>query len=175
MLNILSIDGGGGRGVMEAMILDDIMRMVTLMITEPQPELAEIIETTNDEARKSLYQNPSNHLTEEKRLGFRGKLEKFKEEDVIHPTEIFDMIAGTSTGSLMAFALLGGNKILNRGESQSHTMSLKDIIEMYKTATPKIFDPEHGESDGLNNRIDRWKTKTATRKRQDKRYCGIFS
>ena len=32
----------------------------------------------------------------------------------IHPTEVFDMIAGTSVGALMAFALVGG-KACNSG------------------------------------------------------------
>ena len=71
-LNILSIDGGGSRGVMEAMLLDDVMRLVTLVKSNPQPNL---VDEFGD-------------------LGFREKLEKIEEKEVIHPTKIFDMIAG---------------------------------------------------------------------------------
>ena len=48
----------------------------------------------------------SSAIIEQKKIdiGFRAKLEEI--DDVIHPTEIFDMCAGTSTGSLIAFALV---------------------------------------------------------------------
>ena len=126
-LNVLSIDGGGSRGVMEAMILDDLMRLVTLMIRNPIGlEITNItgeVKNTNDEYNKVIEREAqsTSWLTGAKNWilrrppaspkncrSFRQKLEEIKENDLIHPTEIFDIIAGTSTGSLIAFALVDG-------------------------------------------------------------------
>jgi hypothetical protein len=43
----------------------------------------------------------------EDRLNFAELLESVTQP--IHPTEVFDMIVGTSTGALISFALVGGN------------------------------------------------------------------
>ena len=157
---------------MEAMLLDDVMRLVTLMKNDPQPELIELIATMNDDARESLrreqeekeqrennvgwaeyhfrslynYFRPTNHpkVKDLGKFGFREKLEEIEEKEVIHPTKIFDMIAGTSTGSLMAFALVAGVNI----EGERAPMSVERIIEMYKEVTPKIFHDRHRRKDG---------------------------
>ena len=60
-INILSFDGGGSRGVMEVMILDDFMRLATLM--KPSKEetnlsifaisLKTIINKLGDEQKKN--------------------------------------------------------------------------------------------------------------------------
>ena len=35
-INVLSFDGGGSKGVMEAIILEDIMNTTTLLVKEPK-------------------------------------------------------------------------------------------------------------------------------------------
>ena len=45
------------------------------------------------------------------------------------------MIVGTSTGALIAFALVGGKEV--NGERQP--MTCNEIIELYKELSPKIF------------------------------------
>ena len=92
-LNILSFDGGGTLGVMEMVILEDIMNAATLLKTNPkaiQPFLASDTLFDLSAERESFSQLLSTV------------------EDSIHPTEVFDMIVGTSTGSLISFALVGG-------------------------------------------------------------------
>ena len=92
-LNILSFDGGGTLGVMEMVILEDIMNTATLLKTNPkaiQPFLASDTLFDLSAERESFSQLLSTV------------------EDSIHPTEVFDMIVGTSTGSLISFALVGG-------------------------------------------------------------------
>ena len=190
-LNILSIDGGGSRGVMEAMLLDDVMRLVTLMKKDPQPELVDLIATMNDGAKETLqreqeekekrennvgwaayhfrsmynYFRPTNRpkVKELGNLGFRRKLEEIEEKEVIHPTEIFDMIAGTSTGSLMAFALVAGANIVG----QRAQMSIERIIEMYKKATPNIFHDRHVRKGDFKDGQLRYWSGQPVRKAQD--------
>ena len=71
MINVLSFDGGGSRGVMEVMILDDFMRLVTMMKNNPDANLGYKLK---DKTR------------------FKEMLAKI--EDPIHPTDIFDCIVG---------------------------------------------------------------------------------
>ena len=50
------------------------------------------------------------------------------------------MIVGTSTGSLIAFALVGGNIIKkSNGAIQKEPMPVKEVIQMFKKMTPRIF------------------------------------
>ena len=50
------------------------------------------------------------------------------------------MIVGTSTGSLIAFALVGGNTVKkSNGEIQREPMPVKEVIQMFKKMTPRIF------------------------------------
>ena len=143
-LNLLGFDGGGSRGVMEAMILDDFMRLVTKMTKDPArfKNLPELIRGRN-KCRKGS--NSGNASDEELNLGqhFRKLLEQDLEYcDVIHPTKIFDMIAGTSTGSLIAYGLVCGNKEKNSEQYQgrsSDLMSVEEIIELYRGAAKNIF------------------------------------
>ena len=143
-INLLGFDGGGSRGVMEAMILDDFMRLVTKMTKDPArfENLPELIKGRDNGSKGSTSVNASDV---ESSLGqdFRKLLEQDLEySDVIHPTKIFDMIAGTSTGSLIAYGLVCGNKEKNLEHDQegsSDLMSVEEIIELYRTAAKNIF------------------------------------
>ena len=74
-INVLAFDGGGSRGIMEAMIADDLMRMFTLMYKDPLKLQSLVME-----------------LTElDKRVELRNEL---KSVVPIHPKDVFDMIAG---------------------------------------------------------------------------------
>ena len=74
-INVLAFDGGGSRGIMEAMIADDLMRMFTLMYKDPLKLQSLVLE-----------------LTElDKRVELRNEL---KSVVPIHPKDVFDMIAG---------------------------------------------------------------------------------
>ena len=86
--NILSLDGGGSRGVMEAVILKDLMSCLTLV------------------QRGELEAGIVDFTTEESRTRMREKLDSVV--DVIHPGDVFKMVSGTSIGALMAFSLLHG-------------------------------------------------------------------
>ena len=88
--DVLSFDGGGTKGVMEAVIVKDIMNMATLLIRNP--------EKIKDLCIKILDDNPdydedyqSSDLKEIADL-LKGV------KSPVHPIEVFDMIVGTSTG-----------------------------------------------------------------------------
>ena len=49
------------------------------------------------------------------------------------------MIVGTSTGSLISFALVGGNTEKDVDVDKRLPMTIKEVIEMYKADTPIIF------------------------------------
>ena len=86
--NILSLDGGGSRGVMEAVILKDLTACLTLV------------------QRGELDLDTVDFTAEESRRRLREKLDSVKSP--IHPGDVFKMVVGTSTGALMAFGLLHG-------------------------------------------------------------------
>ena len=86
--NVLSLDGGGSRGVMEAVILKDLMSCLTLV------------------RRGELEAGMVDFTTEESRTRMRELLDSVV--DLIHPGDVFKMVSGTSIGALMAFSLLHG-------------------------------------------------------------------
>ena len=47
----------------------------------------------------------------------------------IHPKESFDMIVGTSTGGIIAFSLLAGNK---DEEGKRTTMTVDEVKKFYE-------------------------------------------
>ena len=87
--DVLSFDGGGTKGVMEAVIVKDIMNMVTLLIRNP--------EKIKNLCSKILEEDPDDPDPDP------NDLKKIAEllagvKSPVHPIEVFDMIVGTSTG-----------------------------------------------------------------------------
>lgn len=119
--NILSFDGGGSKGIMEAAVLDSVMRLVKILERDPN-------------ALEYLTENDEKLLNETKRKALVDDLSKVTKS--IHPIKVFDMIVGTSTGGLIAFGLVGGN---TDDKGKRIPMSLKECIEMYLKNTRKIF------------------------------------
>ncbi|XP_046840321.1 uncharacterized protein LOC124434463 [Xenia sp. Carnegie-2017] len=128
-INILSFDGGGSRGVMELKILDDVLRLTTIVLNSPKKIYFFANEDKNERNVNFL-----------KDRSVRERLIKDMEavKDPIHPTDVYDMIVGTSTGSLIAFGLVGGNKVGNNHHVRER-MTVEECIKMYKTTTKKIF------------------------------------
>ena len=141
---------------MEAMMLDDIMRLVTMMINNPDPNLPKTIENSR--------RNPSN-IDHRNIISLRQVWEEntSDEEKIIHPTQLFDMIAGTSTGSLIAFALVGG-EILNK-TCDMDIMSVTNIINMYRKATKNIFE---NQGRGTVSEVSWWRNPITWLKEQYK-------
>jgi len=102
--NILSIDGGGIRGILPAGVLLEIEKFAYKY------------------AKKKGYNVPT--YTDE-----NGKLRKS-----MHLKDIFDMTAGTSTGSIIAAALAYPEK---DGKKPKYFMNT--ILEIYTTKADQIF------------------------------------
>ncbi len=64
--------------------------------------------------------------------------------DPMHPTEAFDLIAGTSTGALIAFGLAHGGSSQGGGTP----MTVREIIQMYEEETENIFSRKVGAPKG---------------------------
>ena len=77
--------------------LKDVMNTVTLLKHDPSL----IFPYSHIQDGRELFEKV------EDRLNFAELLESVTQP--IHPTEVFDMIVGTSTGALISFALVGGN------------------------------------------------------------------
>ena len=123
--NILTFDSGGCLGILEAYMLQDLMNMATILKDSPNKLFKVIV--TND--RETLLAKPA----------ARQKMAELITEvkHPIHPTEVFDMIAGSSTGALIAFGLVGGKTDVHTG--LRIPMSITDVINMYLTVFPKVF------------------------------------
>ena len=89
--DVLSFDGGGTKGVMEAVIVKDIMNMATLLIRNPEKIKTLCI--------KILEENPNVDDQPEDLKKIAEQLEGVKSP--VHPIEVFDMIVGTSTGKTL--------------------------------------------------------------------------
>ena len=89
--DVLSFDGGGTKGVMEAVIVKDIMNMATLLIRNPEKIKDLCIKILEDSWILPDEDDQPNDLK------YIAKLLKGVESPV-HPIEVFDMIVGTSTG-----------------------------------------------------------------------------
>ena len=86
--DVLSFDGGGTKGVMEAVIAKDIMNMATLLIRNP--------DKIKNFCIKILEENPD----EDDQPNDLKKIAELLKgvESPVHPIEVFDMVVGTSTG-----------------------------------------------------------------------------
>ena len=133
--NILALDGGGSRGIMEAVILQDLMNTVTMLRDHP----GDLLDVIKDE-RVSLFRKL------ETREAFAKLIDNV--ENPVHVTEAFDMISGTSTGALIGFSLVGGKEDPETGKRLP--MTLLEIIDFYHELTPKIFQAFEGVSKYTN-------------------------
>ena len=80
-IHVLSLDGGGSRGLMEAMNLDHIMKLATVMKNSPE-RIGNII--NRDKMMKQKE-------TVDKFVEF---INEINSEEAIHPTEAFQFIVG---------------------------------------------------------------------------------
>jgi patatin-like phospholipase/acyl hydrolase len=138
--DVLSFDGGGTKGVMEAKILQHVMNMVTLICRRPE-EATELLFNLNDPDDLTNISLKLNNI--EGRAAIMDKLAN--ENKPIHPTEVFDIICGTSTGALIAFGLVGGKvNVDSQDEEVGQTekrcpMTVKEVIDFYLTKSGHIF------------------------------------
>lgn len=127
--NILAIDGGGSRGIMEVAILQDLMNTTTKLRDVPE-EILNIIQ----EDSVSLFSK------KESRESFSQLIEGV--ENPLHPTDVFDMISCTSTGALIGFSMVGGKEDPETGKRLP--MTLPELIDFYFELTPKVFQAFEG-------------------------------
>ena len=59
--------------------------------------------------------------------------------NLLYPTDIFDIIVGTSTGSLISFGLVGGNQCRDETFGERQPMSFEQILEMCRKYLKIIF------------------------------------
>ena len=114
---------------MELKILDDVLRLATIVLRNP--------ETLNYIKNKDNDESVVNFL---KDRAVRKRVIKDMEavEDPIHPTDVYDMIVGTSIGGLIAFSLVGGNKVGNYHHARER-MTIDECIQIYHAKAKDIF------------------------------------
>lgn len=116
---ILSIDGGGIRGIIPATILAEIERKAVI-------EIRDRINGPNgpeEEERKKELHSALDRLTQIR------KGEKF-----IPTAELFDMIAGSSTGGILALGLA-----TKKDSEERPKHSADRLVKLYRKSGPKIF------------------------------------
>ena len=129
-VNILSIDGGQqNRGVVDLFMLQDIFNLTTVIVRQPK-KLSFLYEPRKESILGSRID----------RYELRKLLDRVT--DPIHPTDVFDMIVGTTTGSLISFGLVGGGNPDSSGRRQCVTIT--ELREMYHAATPYIYEKKVG-------------------------------
>ena len=79
-VHVLCFDGGGARGYMETLIMDDIMRLVTIMKNNPAGLLQHLRDDVDVVARKSKGLEKIRELMD--------NIET--EENLIHPTDVYN-------------------------------------------------------------------------------------
>ena len=122
--HILAIDGGGSKGLMEALILQDIMNATTVLKQNP------------DRVLEILQSGKEMFGLEEARQEFIKEMLMVEDQKAIHPTEVFDMIVGTSVGGMMAFGLVGGKVDENE---ERVPMTLQEVVKFMYDTTEEIF------------------------------------
>ena len=128
-VDILSFDGGGSRGIMEVAILQDVMRLATILWQDP----TSLKYLTEDKDNDPIIKDTETAETVFSELG--------NVIDPIHPTDVYDMIVGTSTGGLIAFGLVGGKR---SDDGKRLPMTLDECILLYLEETRKIFHKSLG-------------------------------
>ena len=128
--HILALDGGGSKGLMQALILQDVMNATTVISQNPD-RVSKILQSIKK--RATMYYTDAGKAREE----FIDEMKKIDDQNAIHPTEVFDMIAGTSVGALMAFALVGGKE--KEGEGERVPMTLQEVVDFMKGTTDEIW------------------------------------
>ncbi|XP_046840732.1 uncharacterized protein LOC124434856 isoform X1 [Xenia sp. Carnegie-2017] len=128
-IDILSFDGGGSRGVMEVKILDDVLRLATIVLKTPET-VKYLVKEENDDKEENFLED---RAVRERLI---NDLRDVK--DPIHPAVVYEMIVGTSTGGLIAFGLVGGNKV-GKDHHTRKQMSINECIQMYLTKAREIF------------------------------------
>jgi uncharacterized protein len=110
MIRILSIDGGGIRGVIPAMILEHIEKMIARKIEE--------------NAKNSKTSEPNNGFTQ-------GEIDP-------RIQDYFDVFAGTSTGGIISAGLLCPDRTKKIPTDYHYRPS--DFLKLYKAEGRTIFD-----------------------------------
>ena len=147
--HILAIDGGGSKGLMEALIIQDVMRAATFIMQNPTKVL-EIIKKECPNPSEQKYSYVFDYGSIETRQKFIDEMLKIEEGKLIHPTKVFDMICGTSVGALMAFGIVGGKKDDLNGERVA--MSMQEVVDFMVNTTNKIW-PASGKCTAFWNTI----------------------
>ena len=147
--HILAIDGGGSKGLMEALIIQDVMRAATFIMQNPTKVL-EIMKKECPNPSEQKYSYVFDYGNIETRQKFIDEMLKIEEGKLIHPTEVFDMICGTSVGALMAFGIVGGKKDDLNGERVA--MSMQEVVDFMVNTTNKIW-PASGKWTAFWNTI----------------------
>ena len=121
---ILSIDGGGIRGLIPATILAEIESRAFIYIRDRinGPNGPE-----EEEQRKELNA-ALDHLTQTRKETQTGK-----EKKNIPTAELFDMIAGSSTGGILALGLV------KKDSEEKPEHLAEDLVKLYTEKGPKIF------------------------------------
>ena len=138
--SILSFDGGGSMGIMELLILKDVMNLATILVEEPSPS----------DSESSRWRSDFKFEEAATREQLREELDRMDgdaEVEPIHPGEVFDMIVGGGAGALMSFALVGGNRKAGRRAP----MALADVIKAFEAAMPSALSPPTGLGSGILN------------------------
>ena len=78
--HILALDGGGSKGLMQALILQDVMNATTVICQNPD-RVKEILESIDDHA-KAFFGKDTKSFSEE----FIGEMKLIQK--AIHPTEV---------------------------------------------------------------------------------------
>ena len=147
--HILAIDGGGSKGLMEALIIQDVMRAATFIMQNPTKVL-EIMKKECPNPSEQKYSYVFDYGSIGTRQKFIDEMLKIEEGKLIHPTEVFDMICGTSVGALMAFGIVGGKKDDLNGERV--VMSMQEVVDFMVNTTNKIW-PASGKCTAFWNTI----------------------
>ena len=121
VIPVLSIDGGGIRGIIPAIILRYIERRTFVKIR------AKINCLESDERRESLKSELSKLIMTEGKTKY------------IPTSELFDMIAGTSTGGILALALVQPN------ENERPKYKALDLVKyVFEERSQNLLNPPYG-------------------------------